>query len=238
MRQLARTTAAIAELPQDCQPDSVVDFLFSAAAESIVPWQIEEEYRALARVVAERRPRTILEIGTADGGTLFAHARLAAEDALIISIDLPEGPFGGGYPHWRIPFYESFARPHQRLKLIRGDSHAAETAERLEKILDGRTVDYAFIDGDHTYDGVRQDFNLCRRLAAADGVIALHDIAEHPNSQYTSTEAAAHHADWAVHDFWCEISPLHDTDEFIADRGQEGYGIGVIYLGRQAQRQA
>jgi len=218
-------------LPRSAAADEVVAFLLAEGAGGIEAWQIPEEFRALARLVEQRRPRTVLEIGTADGGTLFAHTRLAHEQALIVSIDLPHGPFGGGYPPWRIPLYESFAGPTQRLELLRVDSHAPATAALLERVLAGRSIDYAFIDGDHTYDGVRQDFELCRRFAAPDAVIAFHDIAPEKNPEWIAAAAAAP-GDGAVHEFWTQVKRGYAHDEFIRDSAQEGYGIGVLYLDR------
>jgi cephalosporin hydroxylase len=219
-RQAALLRQPIEALPTDLDADGVVDRLFSREYALIQPWQYPEELRSLARLVAERRPRAVLEIGTADGGTLFAHARLAAPDALVLSVDLPEGPFGGGYPAWRTPLYEAFARPGQRLELLRADSHAPATAERIEELLGGRRVEYAFIDGDHTYDGVRRDFELCRRFAADDAVVAFHDIAVHPSE--TGCE---------VHKFWREVKERYRHEEFVRDADQDCYGIGVLYLG-------
>lgn len=218
-----------AALPRSTAADGVVDFLMAEPSGGIEAWQIPEEFRALARLVERRRPETVLEIGTADGGTLFAHARLAHEAATIISIDLPRGPFGGGYPPWRIPLYRSFAGPGQRLELLRVDSHAASTADQLREILGGRRIDYAFIDGDHTFEGVRQDFELCLRFAAPDAIIAFHDIAEQPNPEWIEAAAAAP-GDGAVHRFWNEVRGRYAHDAFIGDPEQEGYGIGVLYL--------
>jgi cephalosporin hydroxylase len=227
--EAARRRAAA--LPRDATADEVVAFLMTESAGGIEAWQIREEFTALARLVAERRPRTVLEIGTADGGTLFAHARLAHEQALIVSIDLPEGPFGGGYPTRRIPLYRSFAGPAQRIELVRADSHAASTTQLLETLFDGRRIDYAFIDGDHTYDGVRQDFELCLRFAAPDAIIAFHDIAATPNPEWLAVGEAA--PGEAVHQFWTEVKQQYAHDEFIHAVDQEGYGIGVLYLDRK-----
>jgi len=70
----------------------------------IRPFQIREEILELLRILKSLKPRTILEIGTARGGTLFLFTQVAKPDAIIISIDLPGGPFGGGYPSWeKIP---------------------------------------------------------------------------------------------------------------------------------------
>lgn len=228
-REAAAARRAAAAVPPDADADDIVKFLFSGAAPGLEPWQVPEEFLSLARLVESRRPRTVLEVGTADGGTLFAHARLAHPEALIISIDLPHGLFGGGYPPWRIPLYESFAGPHQRLELMRVDSHAPGTATRLERLLDGRRIDYAFIDGDHTYDGVRQDFDLCLRFAAPAAVIAFHDIVEQPNPEYVPDRAEAA---WNVHGFWNEVRTRYAHEELIRDRAQQGYGIGVLYLDR------
>lgn len=228
---MARRRAAA--LPRDAGVDDVVDFLLAEPAGGIEAWQVREEFTALARLVAQRRPRTVVEIGTADGGTLFAHARLAHDEALVVSIDLPQGPFGGGYPPWRMPLYRSFAGPAQRLELLRVDSHAASTVELLERVLEGRRIDYAFIDGDHTYEGVRQDFELCRRFAAPDAVIAFHDIAPQPNPEWVASAAAAP-GDGAVHEFWTQVKRHYAHDEFIRDTAQQGYGIGVLYLDRES----
>ncbi|MGQ9534158.1 MAG: class I SAM-dependent methyltransferase, partial [bacterium] len=69
----------------------------------------------------------MLELGTANGGTLFLFSRVASDDSIIISIDLPGGAFGGGYHQWRIPLYKAFASQTQKIYLIRGDSHKYAT---------------------------------------------------------------------------------------------------------------
>jgi predicted O-methyltransferase YrrM len=207
--------------------EETVAFLFSEAAMPINAWQIQSEFLELARIVEARRPRTLLEIGTADGGTLFAHARLAAEDALLVSIDLPRGNYGGGYPAWRAPVYHSFAGPNQKIVLLREDSHDPRTERQLEQLLDGRRFDYCFIDGDHSFEGARQDFELCRRLVAPDGIIAFHDIAEAPNRGYTEERPDS---GWGVHDVWKRVREEYRHAEFIADPQQEGYGIGVLFM--------
>lgn len=66
----------------------------------------------LANEMEEIKPKVVVEIGTANGGTLFMAYRLAASDATIISIDLLGGAFGGGFPEWKIPIYSSFNTKH------------------------------------------------------------------------------------------------------------------------------
>ena len=55
------------------------------------------ELSPLMSILKRRKLRTIVEIGTQKGGTLYAWCRVASPDAFIVSIDLPGGPFGGGY---------------------------------------------------------------------------------------------------------------------------------------------
>ncbi|MEM0235668.1 class I SAM-dependent methyltransferase [Thermofilum sp.] len=118
----------------------------------ITPMQIEEEIARLLNLLADLRPKALLEVGTASGGTLFLFCQVAQPDAIVISVDLPGGPFGGGYPEWRIPLYKSFAKERQRIHLIRADSHDPKTLEIVKRILGDGKLDFLFIDGDHTYE--------------------------------------------------------------------------------------
>jgi cephalosporin hydroxylase len=160
------------------------------------------------------RPRTMMEIGTANGGTLFMMTRICAPDAMILSLDLPGGPFGGGYPEDRVPLYEAFAMPGQTVQLIRADSHHRESLSKVRQLLDRRTLDFLFIDGDHTYEGVRQDFEMYSPLVTPGGFIAFHDIV------YAE----------GVQRFWAEVARTHSgAREFIAS-SEPIFGIGLIQM--------
>ena len=78
-------------MPDETQPtiDSVEDRLYA--------WQKEREILALLARLEPLAPRRLLEIGTAAGGTLLLLSRVASPEALLVSIDMPEGGFGGGY---------------------------------------------------------------------------------------------------------------------------------------------
>ena len=134
----------------------------------------------MLEIIRKINPRVILEIGTARGGTLFLFAQIAEPDATIISIDLPGGRFGGGYPKWMIPIFKSFFKEDQKLYLIRRDSHDPLTLNIVRSILANRLVDFLFIDGDHTYEGVKKDFKTYSPLVRKGGIIAFHDIALGP----------------------------------------------------------
>ena len=190
---------------------------------SIRPFQVPWEIRVLLGLLWALRPKRILEIGTASGGTLFLFSQIADPNAIIISVDLPGGPFGGGYPEWKIPLYKSFKRyPSQEIFLIRADSHDTRTLDLVKKILDNHKLDFLFIDGDHTYEGVKKDFEMYSPLVRRGGLIAFHDIVPGPQECVGG-----------VPRFWSEIKQKYSGGkimEIVKDWRQGGYGIGVLVV--------
>ena len=199
-------------------------FEFSYWGVEIGPLQLPSELAGLLEYVREQRPRTVLEIGTAGGGTFCGFAAFAAADALLVSVDLRHGEFGGGYPSWRAPLYRSFATRAQRISLIEGDSHSEESLAAVTDALDGRLVDLLFIDGDHTYPGVRADFETYSQLVAPGGLIALHDIAPEKPSAYPGMRVCV----GGVPEFWREIRDQYEHVEIVDDWEQGAFGIGMI----------
>ncbi|CAD6491115.1 MAG: Methyltransferase domain protein [Candidatus Argoarchaeum ethanivorans] len=203
---------------KDCNLDILLNFSFNGIAGFIKPSQICDEILGLLRILDSVKPKVMLEIGTANGGTLFLFPHIASMDATIISVDLPAGTFGGGYPTLKIPLYKSFALSHQKIHLIRADSHSQSTLERVQSILNGKEIDFLFIDGDHTYEGVKKDFQMCSPLVKNGGIIAFHDIVPGLKENVGG-----------VPKFWQEIKSECKYLEIVKDWNQGGYGIGVIY---------
>ncbi len=172
--------------------------------------QVRSEIMSLAKAVAEINPRRILEIGTAEGGTLLIWANLASEK--VISCDILE-------PGVKKTLYEAFPPPASKcvVKNLTGDSHTKTFLEKVETELAGEKVDFLFIDGDHTEVGVEADYNDYQHLVRSGGIIAFHDIVEKqaiPENQ--------------VYYFWKRLKDKADTEEFINDSKQTGYGIGIV----------
>ena len=197
--------------------DEIVDFTYSDGGNLITIFQIRYEILELLRIMQKVKPKYILEIGTAAGGTLFLFSRIASSDAIIMSMDLPGGRFGGGYPRWKIPVYKSFAIQKQRICLIRGDSGAVATLKKVTDVLSGNKIDFLFLDGNHDYSAVRKDFEMYSTLVKEDGIIAFHDIV--PGSEEMVGGGP---------EFWEEIKNKYEYGEIIEDRSQGGYGIGII----------
>jgi predicted O-methyltransferase YrrM len=113
----------------------------------------------------------------------------------------------------------------QTLHLIRRDSHCGYAAQELASILMGNPLDFLFIDGDHSYSGVRQDWQMYSPFVTAGSLIAFHDIVpDHALRFGIQTE----HDAGGVHEFWREIKLSFPHHEFVEDPSQNGYGIGVI----------
>jgi hypothetical protein len=148
---------------------------------------------------------------------LFLFTRVAAADAELVSVDLPGGAGGGGYPARKIALYQAFAMPGQRLELIRDDSHDPAVRDRVAGLFGERGVDFLFIDGNHSYEGVRRDFEMYGPLVAPDGLIAFHDI------DYCDD----------VRRFWDEVKVGRRWQEIRGEHGQV-FGIGLIHGQAQA----
>src|ERR1700692_1799410 len=147
--ELNRLTTSLIDRPEEMLAETV-----KYGDAFLHPFQVPEELVRLMEDVKKLNPQTVLEIGTHRGGTLYLWARLARPDAILVSIDLPGGNFGGGYSPFRASIYRRFAQKHQKLHLMRANSHSESTLKETERRRYGNPVDLLFIDGDHTYEGV------------------------------------------------------------------------------------
>lgn len=182
------------------------------------------ELSPLIRLLKRRRLRIIVEIGTGKGGTLYAWCKIAEPNAMIISIDLPGGPFGGGYSLKEMERFRSYKRKSQKIFFFRRDSQRKSTKEELIRKLKGREIDFLFIDGDHRYTRVKKDWRLYAPLVKKNGLIVFHDILFHPKVPQCKVDR-----------LWKEIKKQYRHREFIDKYDDRGWGqwggIGVIYYG-------
>jgi cephalosporin hydroxylase len=161
-----------------------------------------------------------MEIGTNQGGTLLVLCRMADPQATVVSVDLPHsrgGKFGGGYTSFQVPIFKMFATGRQKLHLLRADSHSDETLKSVSSLVADKQLDFLFIDGDHTYDGVKADFEMYSPFVRKGGIVAFHDIAIHP--QETGC---------AVHLFWNEVKKQYQHSEIVSNKDQGWAGIGIL----------
>jgi cephalosporin hydroxylase len=148
-------------------------------------------------------PLVIVEIGVDQGGSFHAFEE-AAPLADMIGIDVGYGRWSSGPP---------LADP----RVIIGDSHSAETRQELARRLAGRPVDFLFIDGDHSFDGVAEDYWMYLPLVRDGGLVALHDIAKHPPQMGVQ-----------VAEFWQRVKHRHPDAEVRIDEPIDWGGIAVF----------
>jgi predicted O-methyltransferase YrrM len=217
-RQLRRELSALHKQANGCTSlEELVELIRAHQIFGAIQQRIE--VLSLLRLLAKQPPRYVCEIGSASGGTLFLLGRVCTPDALLISVDL-------ALSRERCLVHTRFADKDQRIICLQGDSGAPEILQRVRSILKGQLLDFLFIDGDHSYPGVKADFTNYRPLLRPGGIIALHDIVPDFNTRYgTPTE----HYSGGVPVLWREIRAQHKTSELIENAGQDGFGIGVVH---------
>ena len=137
-------------------------------------------------------PRFIVEIGSYRGGTLWAFKQ-AFPKAEVIGIDTGRDMTGRDY-------YQLHAEHRV----------ARENSERVRDYLwnDHGIADFVFIDGDHSYEGVKRDYQIWGEAIN----VAFHDIIPH--------------SDVEVPKFWEEIR--RPTSREFKNEPMTWGGIGIL----------
>jgi predicted O-methyltransferase YrrM len=177
--------------------------------------QKHSEISGLYSLISKNPPSAVVEIGTARGGVFYGLCQIAKSNATIVSIDLPGGDFGGGYDEDSIKLFSTYGQSEQKLGFLRLDSHDPRTKESLLGYL--KTIDLLFIDGDHTYEGVKKDYEMYSGLVKK-GLIVFHDICKHTNVPTCQVDR-----------FWKEVKKGKKTMELIDPMDKTWGGIGVIF---------
>jgi cephalosporin hydroxylase len=183
------------------------------------PFQKRRELVRLLELLRSMAPTRICEIGTASGGTLCALARVSRADATLVTVDLSLTPE-------RKAAFPQFARDSQRIVCLEGNSHDPAIRDQVSALLSGAYLDVLFIDGDHSYEGVRDDFAMYGPLVRDGGLVVFHDIVPDDGQRYGRP---THASTGGVPRFWSELKARSNaTQEIIDDPNQDGYGLGVL----------
>ncbi len=176
---------------------------------TISPQQHYGEIIKATKYIDDHKISTVLEIGTDRGGTLYNWVR-NLNPAHVICIDLT-------ISQEQQRFFQHFNR-QTKIDCFRANSQSMDTVRSVSKTIDG-DVDFLFIDGDHTYEGVKADWENYKDVVCPGGIVAFHDI------EYSEEENG-----WIdVPDFWNEIKGQYDTVE-IRSPIEDGGGIGILHL--------
>lgn len=164
------------------------------------------------------KPKIVVEIGIAHCGNLACMSQVLPQ-SFFIGIDI-----GSSISH-QFTIDNLKLIPHLKL-LTNHDSHSPNTVKDLKELLQGQKIDYLFIDGDHSYKGVKKDFEMYAPLVKKGGLIGLHDIKDCEVYRKTGVE---------VHKFWKELKQKYNKTEEICVNSPQEYGgvscgIGLITL--------
>lgn len=177
---------------------------------SIEPMQGVGPLTELFEQVEQINPQTLVEIGTARGGTFYLMTRYFQDSVRVISVNLP---YSFGYKY-KIKLLEQIDQ-NKDLRFIVGDSHSQSTHDKVEEATNG-SIDFLFIDGDHSYEGVKADFRRYESLVPKGGIIAFHDI-QHEHERV------------GVVRLWNELKEEYETEEIDVSPDKTTGGIGILY---------
>lgn len=192
------------------------------------------EFTMLMDLYRRTRPKIVLEIGTAQGGTLAAWCFLGRPDALIVCIDRCVDdcwPRSGNQINPHIVHHHvnmstsagggayALARNNQRMVPINGWSYQEDVLETLERTLGGRKIDWLYHDASHSKEMARRDFDIYWPYVAEGGVMAFHDVMP---SKVPECDKS-HFWDWTRDNV--EYSARY---EFFGSRNDDSMGQGVL----------
>lgn len=183
------------------------------------PSQKDGEIKRLMEIIRERNLKNICEIGSYKGGSLFLISQAAGKGAKLISIDV-------NYPMERQILNKQLVKPKQHVVTIKGDTRMNKTFLKVKRTFNEEPLDLLFIDGDHSIEGVKDDFEQYSQLVRKGGVIVFHDI--HPDSYILSgKQTSSYVGDVPI--FWQQLKKDDpDSKEIIENVHQDGYGMGIV----------
>lgn len=159
------------------------------------------ELMAIAVLITNCKPKNLIEIGTFDGNTTLQMALNTTEDAVIHTIDLPEGEATTYLPILEddVKFVQDQRKETRKYlgssverRIIQhfGDS----TTYDFKKFTKSGSIDFCFIDAGHSYECVKSDTENVLKILSPNGIILWHDFT--PNCP-------------GVYKYLCELSQLH-----------------------------
>jgi len=177
--------------PSIYRKDDLVDRLWSESNNYRIQ-QKEREWKSLLNFIlgSNIEKNKALEIGCYNLGGTHSLCNIFND---VTSIDIEKRNT-----------WDDFESCHLNWKYFVGNSHSLDMINNIKNL--NIKFDLIFIDGDHTYEGVKKDFYDYKEFLNDEGIILFHDILDtefHKNFNCY------------VHDFWKEIKNEYNTTEFI-----------------------
>jgi hypothetical protein len=164
-------------------------------------------------------PSSVLCIGSRKG-FIPAILALACKDNGVGHVDFVDAGYDEGDPdkHWGgIGFWRKHD-PQVHFQQIGVEhyitTHVMTTNQFANKI-NNKKYQYIYVDGDHSYDGVKKDYDLFWSHLSDDGFMAFHDI---------EAKGYLDKGKFGVHTFWQEVIKKHAHISFPFPH-ESGLGI-------------
>lgn len=163
-------------------------------------------------LIRELRPSIFVELGVHNGFSYFVGCQAISKCKLetkAFAIDHWLGDEQAGYFDKTV--FESVTKlnaKYSKFSTLIQKSFADAQVDFLDS-----SIDLLHIDGYHTFESIKSDFDTWFPKMRKDGVILLHDIHVRRNT-------------FGVFKFWAGIKPKYNTIEFVGS-----HGLGVIFLG-------
>lgn len=160
------------------------------------------------------KPKVVVELGTHKGHSLFAFSQAIKDNKLkteIHAIDSWEGDKHAGT--YKEDIYENFKKISKKYyKDVNIIPHKMFFDDAVEEFKDN-SIDILHIDGLHTYEAVKHDFETwLPKVNKETGIILFHDISEKRK-------------DFGVYKLWDELKSKYSTIEFT-----HSHGLGILFL--------
>ncbi len=159
------------------------------------------------------RPRTLVELGTHTGVSYSAFCEAVARSQTgtrCFAVDSWKGDRHAGF--YGDEIFTEFKRFHDANYAAFSTLLRMEFDEAAGRFADGE-IDILHIDGLHTYEAVRHDFETWLPKLSASAVVLLHDTNERQG-------------DFGVWRFWAEVKHDYPAFEFL-----HSHGLGVLCVG-------
>ena len=176
---------------------------------STSPWSGHREFAY--DLIQWRQPDVIVELGTHYGVSFFAFCQAATDagaEAELHAIDTWQGDEHSGFYDESV--FERFQNSARAFPSARIELHRSTFLEALDEFEDD-SVDLLHIDGLHTYEALKEDYESWLPKLAANGVVLLHDVS--PDSGYGSATYYAQHI----------------ADSFPGFSFAHSFGLGVVF---------
>lgn len=162
--------------------------------------QDDREFWLLVEEVSKINPKRILEVGSAHGAGLIFYDRMVGPDGQVVSINYSDG----GTHQWTM----DYSTCTSDMTFINQNSHDPAALEAVTAALTG-PIDFLFIDGDHSYEGVKMDYEMYSPLVRAGGLVGFHDIS---------------------YDSEIQVGKFFKTIDCPTRKIEFSHGIGIVFL--------